>query len=644
MVVLATLAFSWSHATNARAASSPFNGTWYCCGSGGAAEQVFIITGNTGVADSPGGGEFATITASFNYPKLQIVTKYTGSSYVATFDGTISKDGQTESGTWTSNANQSGTWTATKTNPNGSPTLAISLSSYNVTVGTQVRATVTVTAGSSGLTNASLGAGPVVTAGGGVTVSPPPPGSQNITLAAGASQSYVYTLTGTKNGGSVLTVTLTGSGATGAISATAESKFLVYGGPTLPTSPRGSGLKSASAPIASSIGTPGEIFHNVGHNVLNAGITVAVILFITFPANIFNNTFSSNYAEILLIMAGFKRRLRRSLGLKDHDAASGATTLPALAASTGPSTAAVPVVAPSAGSLPAVTTNDEEPGRTSRVGFFVVLVLGAILGGLLDPKFGFNRQSATDLGATFVSFAFGAGLSWYITKVFRQHHKYPTHTYLRALPFGLAIAALCVLISRLTSFEPGYLYGVVVGIAFAESLEERHNAHLTVISTMSTLAVALIAWFIWIPVNHLSLTHAGNVPLGLLDDVLGSIFVGGLVGTVVGLMPLQFMPGATLLRWRKDVWLIVFFIAIFLLVEVELNPASGPTHHGSAPVVTALVLFVGFGGATLWMRHFFAQRVKAKSTPPVLAIASPAPRLDAAPTLLGDDEDGEVND
>jgi hypothetical protein len=641
MVLLATLTFSWSHATYVQAASSPFNGTWYCCGSGGAAEQVFIITGNTGVADSPGGGEFATITASFNYPKLQIVTTYTGSSYVATFDGTISKNGQTESGTWTSNEGQSGTWTATKTNPSGSPTLSISLSSYNFTVGKQVRATVTVTAGSSGITNASLGAGPAVIDGY-VTVSPPPPGSQNITLAAGASQSYVYTLTGQKNGGGVLTVALNGSDASGAISATAESKFLVYGGPALPNGSGGSGLKSASAPIASSIGTPGEIFHNVGHNIVNAGITVAVILFITFPANIFNNTFSSNYAEILLIMAGFKRRLRRSLGLKDRDTSSTAATSPALAASTGPSTAVVPV-APTTSSLPALNTSDE-PGRTSRVGFFVVLVLGAILGGLLDPKFGFNRQSATDLGATFVSFAFGAGLSWYITKVFRQHHKYPTHTYLRALPLGLAIAALCVLISRLTSFEPGYLYGVVVGISFAESLEERHNAHLTVISTMSTLVVALIAWFLWIPVNHLSLTHVGNVPIGLLDDVLGSIFVGGMVGTVIGLMPLQFMPGATLLRWRKDVWLIVFFIAIFLLVEVELNPASGPTHHGSAPVVTALVLFVGFGGATIWMRHFFAQRVKAKSAPPALASASAAtsPRLDAAPSLRNNENDEET--
>ena len=80
--------------------------------------------------------------------------------------------------------------------------------------------------------------------------------------------------------------------------------------------------------------------------------------------------------------------------------------------------------------------------------------------------------------------------------------------------------------------------------------------------------------------NHLAGLHPGNVPIALVDDVLGSIFVGGLVGTVIGLMPLEFMPGGALLKWRKDVWAVVFFVALFLLVAVELNPDSGPTHHG----------------------------------------------------------------
>jgi hypothetical protein len=93
---------------------------------------------------------------------------------------------------------------------------------------------------------------------------------------------------------------------------------------------------------------------------------------------------------------------------------------------------------------------------------------------------------------------------------------------------------------------------------------------------------------------------------------------------------------ATLIRGGRYlavlVWAIVFFVALILLVAVELNPDSGPTHHGGAPVVTAIVLFVGFGGSTWLMRRYFIKRAAAKDTPPALTSApaaigpAPSPR------------------
>jgi hypothetical protein len=71
------------------------------------------------------------------------------------------------------------------------------------------------------------------------------------------------------------------------------------------------------APIAGSLGTPNQIFHSVGHDVVNGSITVAAILFITFPSSIFNQAFAANYGEILLIVTNIRRRLRRVLGLRE---------------------------------------------------------------------------------------------------------------------------------------------------------------------------------------------------------------------------------------------------------------------------------------------------------------------------------------
>jgi len=359
-----------------------------------------------------------------------------------------------------------------------------------------------------------------------------------------------------------------------------------------------------AAPIATSLGTPIQIFHSMGHNIVNAGITVAAILLITFPSTIFNQTFSANYGEIVLIVAGLRRRLRRTFGLKDKRVGSGPEPGSVAVASAAAATAATERVA-SAG---ARTDAADTPGRSSRPWFCGVLLAGAVLGGLLNPTFGLNERTLADIGATLVAFALATLIGFLIAKAFRRHHHYPARTYLHALPLGLAIAALCVLVSRLTNFEPGYLYGVVVSIAFAETLEERHNAHLTAISTLSMLGVGLLAWFLWIPVNHVAIEHGHNLFVAIVDDALASIFVGGLVGTVIGLLPLEFMPGGTLAKWRKDVWAAVFFIALFLLVEVELRPAAGPTHPGGAPIVTVVVLFAIFGGGTFFMRHFFVKR------------------------------------
>ncbi|MGA7833756.1 MAG: FGLLP motif-containing membrane protein [Acidimicrobiales bacterium] len=341
------------------------------------------------------------------------------------------------------------------------------------------------------------------------------------------------------------------------------------------------------APIAATIGTPRQIFHSMGHNLLNAIITVALVVLIAFPANIFNQTFSDNYAEILLMVASARRRFRHPFAKpRGEEAAS-----------------FVPHGEESTGNGAASTT----PGRATPARFAVSLVIGAFLGGLLNPKFGSNAQTVEDLVATVAAFLFAATVSWFVAKSFRRYRHYSTTTYLRALPLGLLVAAVCVVVSRLTNFEPGYLYGVVIGFAFVGSLKDRHTAHLVAISTLSTLLVALLAWLAWVPVSHLAL-DSGNAVVAMVDDMLGSIFIGGLVGSVVGMLPLEGLPGGHLAKWRRDVWAIVFFLATFLLVEVELNPATGPTHPGGAPVVTAILLFVIFGALSLGTRSYFIRR------------------------------------
>jgi sugar lactone lactonase YvrE len=103
------------------AASTPHDltGTWSCCGPGGAAAQTWTISamdkasGNfsgTGL----GGSIKMDITGNANGDAVTLTTAYTGSSYSATFKGTLSADSKTMSGSWESTSSQNGTWTATR--------------------------------------------------------------------------------------------------------------------------------------------------------------------------------------------------------------------------------------------------------------------------------------------------------------------------------------------------------------------------------------------------------------------------------------------------------------------------------------------------------------------------------------------------
>ena len=164
----------------------------------------------------------------------------------------------------------------------------------------------------------------------------------------------------------------------------------------------------------------------------------------------------------------------------------------------------------------------------------------------------------------------------------------------------------------MTGFEPGYLYGVIASLAFQGTLAKNEQGHAVALSAAASLALAIIAWLIWVPVGHAAAVPGAPFAVVLAADLLGSIFVGGLVGNVIGLLPLRFLSGGTLMAWSRAAWAATFGIAVFGLIEVELRPQSSSAHPGGAPVVTAVLLFVLFGGSSAGMRWYFSRRERQK--------------------------------
>ena len=350
---------------------------------------------------------------------------------------------------------------------------------------------------------------------------------------------------------------------------------LVAAGPAPRPAPAPKPERAQAKPsVFTDLPTPAASFASVTHDLENAGLTVAALLFITFPSQLFNSTFEENYEDI---KAWWKKKLRpldklrRWLAARRH-------------------------------------RSEGQAAEGSRWAFAAVVVVGALLGNLINPHFGADLSSLASFLAVVAAIVIGMSVPAAVNIVYRRrrHGADQARPYLKALPAGLAIAALCVLVSRLADFAPGYLYGLICGVAFSRQLAKHEKGHVIALSTVATLAIATAVWFAWVPVQDAAGHGHAGFGLVLVDDFLGSLFVSGLVGSVIGMLPLRFLPGGDLAAWHRGAWAAVFGVAVFGMLQAMLRPVSH-SHVGHAPIVTVVLLLVLFGGGSLLFRQHFAR-------------------------------------
>jgi streptogramin lyase len=326
--------------------------------------------------------------------------------------------------------------------------------------------------------------------------------------------------------------------------------------------------------IANSLPTPAEVFASTTTLAVGGAISIGAILFLTFPSQLFNLTFQENYAEI---REWWARSTRRLVPRRRKRIAS---------------------------------------ARASRdwAAFGGVLLLGSLAGSLLDPHFGASMTSVDTYIAIVLAISAGIAVPAAVTALYHRVRHEDRAWRPRALVGGLAVAAVCVLVSRLTQFQPGYLYGVICGISFTAKLGKVEKGHVIALSTLTTMIVAIAAWVLWVPVQRVATQSGASFALVVLDDFLASMFVGGLVGTTIGLLPLRFLPGWDLREWHSGAWLGCFAFAVLAVVEVLLIPHND--NHSNVPLVTTIVLLVVFGGLSVGMREWFALRRRRSSDEP----------------------------
>lgn len=327
--------------------------------------------------------------------------------------------------------------------------------------------------------------------------------------------------------------------------------------------------------VGGSLASPSALLGAPLNALVNALITLGLILLITFPSQLFNHTYEENHVRI---RAWWQRRFSWVGGVR-------------------------------------VLRGRLHPSTRASLSVTAVVLVGGVFAAMLDPGFELNvRSLALFLGAVLALVA-GATVTAMASGVYRVTRHRVGVWHVRALPGALVVAAGCVLVSRITDFQPGYLYGLIGGVIFSGPLTGRQEGHEVAIASTCTLVVSVAAWLIWVPVAAAATAEPSSFPLAMLENFLAALFLTGMVGLVIGLIPLRFLPGERLAQWRWGAWALLFGLAMVTVIEVVIRPQTSAARGRSEPFWTTLGLFLGFGVASVLFWLYFQMRRDPERSP-----------------------------
>jgi hypothetical protein len=260
----------------------------------------------------------------------------------------------------------------------------------------------------------------------------------------------------------------------------------------------------------------------------------------------------------------------------------------------------------------------------------VALLLTGVIYSTLEPGFGLNSQTLVLFGSAVV----GVGLVTYLSAGIESislRRLSGARAAIRPYPAGIAIAVASVAVSRLLDLQPGVMFGFIASctVAGGVSLGRRESGRVALAPVGVALAVAIVAWLAVGPVRELNESRSGWFP-ALLEASVIVMFIGGIEGVVISMVPIAETDGGKIYRWNRWLWGAVALTAAFLTWHVLLGrERTYFTGLREAASVTVLLVFLVSTALTVALWVYFRLRGR-EHTPP-----APEPEPTPGPSTAG---------
>jgi hypothetical protein len=391
-------------------------------------------------------------------------------------------------------------------------------------------------------------------------------------------------------------------------------------------SPTG-GSPAAASSFRSSVPDPTQVTLDPVVVAESAVVAAGVMVLVPFPSSLFNSTLEDNYDEVMALIARLRvwllslgaslvAWLRRQIAARRS---AGSAPAPPVAQPTPsqPAMAQTPTTAQAPTTVEAPVPQAEHRDRwRSPLGILGFVCVSALLYAFLDPTFGVSLESLGELiglaiGLLVILVAYGVPLI-----LFSIRHSIGLT--IRALPATLAVAVTCVLVSRLADFQPGYLYGLIVGFYFAHEVSHEVEGKAEAVAAGTSLVAAALAWVLLVIVRS-GMGPGDAFGTVLVESATVTVVVAGVENAVFEMLPLRFLPGAAVYEWDKRVWAVLIGLGVFAFAHVLLNPAAGAGYLADTTrtsFFTMIALLVAFAVASVVFWAWFRFRPSAEPVGP----------------------------
>ncbi len=234
-----------------------------------------------------------------------------------------------------------------------------------------------------------------------------------------------------------------------------------------------------------------------------------------------------------------------------------------------------------------------------------VLVVSVFIEGFLNPGFPFSHGSILLFLSLFVS----VGIMTYLTEgaeAFMARSIWHENAAVRVFPLAIVIAGICVFFSRLGGIAPGVLYGFVGTAVFLTppQMTDDQNGKNVYFPQIFLLTLCVISWLL---VDQFRGTNPSHFDV-FMEGVLVGIFVGGLEGIFINMIPIAYLDGHKIMKWSRLAWFAMAAVATYLFWLVLLNDqrAYFDAIQQTTPAIALIVCGLCFGLTCLtwlWFRY-----------------------------------------